>query len=427
MGELDIIIQILTSGPLLLAVICWVGHILRRSTVGEQLTGAARAAMGVIALSAGANLLISVLTPFQKLLQAAVGVRGFYPGCYVMYAKAMTLANVTRIFGLILIGGFLLHLVIARLTPLKYVFLTPHGFLWMVTGVSIPLAFMNVDYWLAILIGIVLTGVYYSYSCAVANYDFKGISKGEKLTIGHPGGTTYFIAGLLGRLFKGTKSSDEVKVPRGFGWMKDITLSTSVVMLILLGVAVSLATPEKLEAAGIEVAITLHPILWVIVQALTFGAGILVLMTGVRLMLREITVAFEGIASRVIPGAIPGLDCPVSFPFSESSVMLGFIAGVIGSVLTSLLLLAIGWIFIIPPVVEDFFMAGTCGVYGNYKGGWKGALLGGFMKGVALIVLPAISATITMQWLGEAITHADADACLITIITYWLVRLLGYK
>ncbi len=423
---LDIIVQILSSGPLLIALICWVGHIFRGAPLREQLTGAARAALGVIGLTAGASLLISVLTPFQSLLTAAVGVKGFFPGCYAMYAHSMTIAEVTRIFGPILIGGFLLHLVIARLTPLRYVFLTPHGYLWMVTAVSIPLAHLKVDPWLAIAIGSILTGVYYTYSCAVAHYDFKGITGGEPLTIGHPGGTTYFLAGLLGRLFKGTKRSEEVKVPKGFEWMRDITLSTSFVMLILLAVAVALASPEKLEAMGMEVAIAMHPALWVVVNALTFGAGILVLMTGVRLMLREITVAFEGISRKVIPGGIPGLDCPVSFPYSESSVMLGFIAGVLGSAVTSLALLAVGWMFVIPPVVEDFFMAGTSGVYGNYKGGWKGAIAGGFMKGVALVIIPALSASFTMHYIEVPITHADADAGLLTVLTYLLLRALGY-
>jgi len=426
----NIVIQIITSGPLLIGLIVWIGHILKGSPLRDQLTGAARAAIGVIGLTAGANLVVSVLTPFQQLLQAAIGAKGYFPGCYVMYAYAMTVPEVTRIFGGILLGGFLIHLVLARITPWRFVFLTPHGYLWMVTGVAIPFAFMHVPDWLAILLGSLMTGVYYTYSSAITyRFYFKEITGGEPVTIGHPGGTTYFLAGLLGNLFKGSKKAEEVKLPKGFEWMKDITLSTSFVMLILLAIVVSIVSPQQLQAAGMEAAITLHPALWVIVQALTFGTGILVIMTGVRLFLREITVSFEGIAKKAIPGAIPGLDCPVSFPYSEPSVMLGFLGGVIGSVVTSIaVFLATGykW-FIIPPVVEDFFMAGTCGVFGNHKGGWKGALAGGIMKGIALIILPWISAIIFSQWFTQPITHADADANLINILAYLIAKALGYK
>ncbi|MEM3989582.1 MAG: PTS transporter subunit IIC [Desulfurococcaceae archaeon] len=424
---MDILIQVITSGPLLIALIVWVGHILKGSTLKEQLLGAARAAIGVLGLTAGANLIVGVLTGFQGLLQAAVGMKGYFPGCYAMYAYAMTVPEVTRIFGLILLGGFLIHLLLARITPWRFVYLTPHGYLWIVTGVAIPFAYMHVPDWLAILIGAIVTGIYYTYSCAVAYYDFKGITGGERLTIGHPGGTSYFLAGLLGRIFKGTKRAEEVKVPTAVDWMRDITLSTSVVMLILFLILLPLAAPEKLEAAGIEVAIAMHPVLWSIVQALTFGTGILVIMTGVRMMLREITVSFEGIARKAIPGGIPGLDCPASFPFGESAVMLGFVGGVIGSVATSLVLAFTTGLFIIPPVVEDFFMAGTCGVYGNYKGGWKGAIAGGIMKGIFLVVFPALSAMLFMQWFPTPITHADIDANLMTLLAYGIAKALGYS
>ena len=44
----------------------------------------------------------------------------------------------------------------------------------------------------------------------------------------------------------------------------------------------------------------------------------------------------------------------------------------------------------IPAAGICFFSGGTCGVFGNAYGGWKGALVGSFIVGMALTGLPLI-------------------------------------
>ena len=44
----------------------------------------------------------------------------------------------------------------------------------------------------------------------------------------------------------------------------------------------------------------------------------------------------------------------------------------------------------IPAAGICFFSGGTCGVFGNAYGGWKGALVGSFIVGIALTALPLI-------------------------------------
>ena len=45
----------------------------------------------------------------------------------------------------------------------------------------------------------------------------------------------------------------------------------------------------------------------------------------------------------------------------------------------------------IPAAGICFFSGGTCGVFGNIHGGWKGALVGSFIVGLALTGLPLIA------------------------------------
>lgn len=44
--------------------------------------------------------------------------------------------------------------------------------------------------------------------------------------------------------------------------------------------------------------------------------------------------------------------------------------------------------FVVPPVIEFFFMGGAGGVFGNRTGGVKGAILGGAINGILFIILP---------------------------------------
>ncbi len=61
-------------------------------------------------------------------------------------------------------------------------------------------------------------------------------------------------------------------------------------------------------------------------QALLFGGGVAVILLGVRTILGEIVPAFAGIGSRIVPDALPALDCPITFPFAPNAVLIGFFA-----------------------------------------------------------------------------------------------------
>jgi len=165
-----------------------------------------------------------------------------------------------------------------------------------------------------------------------------------------------------------------------------------------------------------------------ILQALQFGVGVALILFGVRTILGEIVPAFAGIAERIVPGALPALDCPVSFPYAPNAVLVGFLASFLGGLL-SLVAIAVafhawwGLALILPGMVPHFFTGGTAGVFGNATGGRRGAAVGGFVNGVLITFLPAFLLFV-LGSLGFAnTTFGDADFAWYGIVVGNVVRM----
>ena len=126
-----------------------------------------------------------------------------------------------------------------------------------------------------------------------------------------------------------------------------------------------------------------------LLQGLQFAAGMSVLIYGVRQFILEITNAFVAISEKYIPNSKPAVDCPAVFPFAPTAVVIGFVGAFMGGLAgMGLMILFNSSIIMIPAAGICFFSGGTCGVFGNAYGGWKGALLASFLVGIALVCLP---------------------------------------
>ena len=76
-----------------------------------------------------------------------------------------------------------------------------------------------------------------------------------------------------------------------------------------------------------------------ILMLIFFGA---ILQLGVRTFVAELTASFQGIADKILPGSVPGVDCAVIFGFgAPNAVTLGFLAGFVGQILAIIVLMAI--------------------------------------------------------------------------------------
>lgn len=139
---------------------------------------------------------------------------------------------------------------------------------------------------------------------------------------------------------------------------------------------------------------------YVIQTCLYFSVYLAILQLGVRTFVTELTASFQGIADKLLPGSLPGVDCAVVFGFgSANAVPLGFLAGFAGQILAIVALILLkSPVLVICGFVPVFFDNATIAVFANEKGGIKAALILPFFSGICQVFGSAIIA----GWVGMA-------------------------
>src|SRR5699024_9369287 len=131
-------------------------------------------------------------------------------------------------------------------------------------------------------------------------------------------------------------------------------------------------------------------------QGLTFGAGLLIMLYGVRLLINQIIPAFQGISEKLIPGSKPAFDVPILFNYRPNADIIGFIIAMITS--TFFIIIANSFnvfgLVIIPLVVTSFFEMGGAAIVGEGQGGVRGAIIGTTVSAVVMVLLVGVSVSI---------------------------------
>lgn len=419
--------QILNVPAYLVGIITAIGLIALRKPVGQVIGGGLKAAMGFLILGAGAGVVVASLTPLGVLILKVTGAQGVIPTNEVITALAADKYGAVSAY--VLIIGFAVMLVLARFTPLKYVFLTGHHMVFMsiLLAVVLSVGFGKGFDIAVVLIGGMLLGIIMVVMPAFAHPWMKRVTGDDTIAIGHFGTLGYIAAGAVGQVAgKHSKSTEDVKFPQGLKFLRDSMVATalSMVMIYLVFAVWGLITlPTKVALDIFKSADAGAFIMAAFAQALQFGVGVAIILYGVRTILGELIPAFQGIANRVVPGAKPALDIPLVFPFASNAVLIGFLSSFVGGVVAlGVLAIWLGPLFglalILPGMVPHFFTGGGAGVFGNATGGRKGAVLGGFVNGLLITFLPAILLTV-LGSLGFAnSTFGDADFA-------WFGTLLG--
>lgn len=378
-----IIVDFFTTPAIVIALVALIGLLVQRKSSAEVIQGTLKATLGFLIIGVGAGAVVGALDPIQKMFLQGFNVQGFVPFDELVVGGVA--AQLGKETALILAFGFLLNIVFARITPWKYIYLTGH-MLWIHAGIwAIVLHSVGIVGTPNIIFGSVIQGLYTTLFPALAQPIMRRITGGDDIAFGH-GQTLLAVLGayLAKPLGKPDDSAENVKLSDKWSFFRDMAVSMSLVMLVVILLAAGFAGPAYVEK---ELSAGQSWLIFSILKALGFTAGVLVLLQGVRMFIAEMVPAFQGIAEKIVPGARPALDCPVIYPYAPTSLLIGLITGTIAQVLAILVVVALKWPVPIPSMIAAFFASGTGAVFGNATAGRRGAIFGGFFWSFAGFIL----------------------------------------
>ena len=408
----------------MLGLVALVGLLLLKKGFSQVITGTIKTMAGVLILFTAVDVLVSVINPIGTL----------FGQIYVHEGQAQAadwvafLGNYGVEIVLVMVLGFLVNLVLARVTKLKYVFLTGHIMFWNAFIVVGALADGGRIGRLAIIIaGSLIHGLFSTlFPALIAPFVFRLTGK-QDFTIGHTTTILAVIGALVGKWFGDpSKSTEDLDLPEGWSFFKSMTVSTSVIMFLLylvMGFIAGLGFAAETFTGGV---VWLW-FLWIVMQGVLFGAGLSVLLAGVRMMLAEIVPAFSGVARKIVPDAIPALDCPMVFPYGQNALVIGFPIAMIASLVTLVIFGLLGFPYLLLPlVVAAFFDVGPGAVLANATGGIRGVVAASIVGGVLLIVFQAVSLPFAMNTTAGFINaFGGNDFSIIAILVGGIARLFG--
>ncbi|EHB64020.1 MULTISPECIES: PTS ascorbate transporter subunit IIC [Paenibacillus] len=422
--------NIFGTPAVLLGFIVLLGLLLQKKSASQIVSGTFKAIIGFLIIGAGSDVIVKALNVFEPMWKEVFGLKSESLGQFLgqdsfnaQYGSAITLA---------MLAGFMINVLLARFTRFKYIYLTGHMMFWTTTvfaGIVVHTAGGSVPQWKLVLFLAVILGLYWTFQPALTQPFMRKITGNDNIALGHSSASVALLAALLGKWI-GNKENDseKIKVPKGLEFLRDSNVITALSMgvLFLIGaIILSLkgtpAAQELIAQSGEQ-----NFLVYSIMQSFTFAGGIAIVLLGVRMFIGELVPAFNGIATKLVPGAKPALDSPVTYPYAPNAVVLGFVGAFAGALIWLVVLgNTMSYIFV-PTMIVLFFHGATAGVFGNSTGGVRGALLGGFITstvvawGQFIMVRFLISTTIpdTAMW------AADSDMFILGPIIRFLSELL---
>jgi ascorbate PTS system EIIC component len=437
MQVLQFVIELIKIPAVILGIIALVGLLVQRKSTGEVISGTLKTILGLLIMSVGIGALINALIPIQAMFEAGIPAGGFTT--FVTFDEgvigAVQSANIAELGAAIawtMLFGYVIHLIMARITRFKYIYLTGH-MIWVHAGAFAVLfhSFGLSLFWTVLLASFV-DGVYMTLAPALAQPVMKLITGSNAIAFGHGQTLLNMLGAWAGKAFGNKEdSAEKIQFSEKFNFVRDMSISIGLIMLLVALVASIMAVAQVGVAAFQEkISGGQNWLVFTLLQAMGFTAGVLVLLQGVRMLIGEIVPAFKGIAERVIPGAIPALDCPVIYSFAPNSLIIGLITGTIGQILGMILLALIGWPVPLPSMIAAFFASGAGAIFGNATGGKRGAILGGFLWGFVGWIL--ISFAYKFMVFGDltalgatALGFTVPDAIVPGIVIWGIMNLLG--
>lgn len=414
------LVSLLSQPAVILGIVAFIGLVAQKKSGTDVFKGTMKTIIGFLIFSTGASTMTAALQNFNAMFQAGFHIQGVIASPEA--ATALAQDKFGFVVSMTLIIGFVMNVVFARITPFKNLFFTGGHSLFFACVLALILKYHEFSNTWAIIIGGIILGFCSAALPQLCQPFMRKITGGDGQAIGHFNMIGYALSGCVGLLFKKheNETTENINFPKWLSLFKDFLMGVAVVMLILFYVT-AFAAGEK---AVTKLSGSIDWLVFPLIQALTFTAGISILMSGVRMFLSEITAAFVAISEKFIPGSRPALDVPTIFPYAPTAVLVGFLSSYLAGLLAVVIEASFNFPMVIIPAAHIcFFSGGTAAVFGNSTGGWRGAIAGSFVVGLLLAFLPVLL-TPVMTGLGiTSATFPNVDYNVVGTLLNWILSL----
>lgn len=413
---LDFCVSFFRNPALFMGLVVAIGLILQRKPIDAILKGIFKGIIGMVILLKGVDIVVSSITPlanafsglFNTQSNSTLGDFNVFLGQYGSYV------------GLILLCGFVINIIIARYTRFKTIYLTGNILFWypmLFLAVGIENNVSGLKLFIFTLIMYILVITIFPY---ILRKHVKYVTGNDSFTIGHTASIYCLLGSYIGKLVgQKDKNIENLNLPKSLSFFRDTNITAAIVMFIVyIIVGLFIGKESRIAIYGSEPLIT-----YSLIQGITFAAGMIILLTGVRMILGEIIPSFKGIADKLAKGSIPALDIPMIFPYGPNALLIGFIIALITSIGTLFLLGASGILTfaLIPLVVACYFDVAPGAIFANARGGWPAAIITSALGGIILMVLAAISLNLVSGTVGNFIQTYGGNEFSIWVIISDLV------
>ena len=415
--------NVFNQAVFVIGMVVFLGMLVQKTEMSKIIASTVKTMIGFLLINTGGQTLGAALLPLQpmliKVFRLQVKVQDLGA------AQAESLGDIGSEMALIFALGFLMNILLARITKFKYVHLSAHVSFFFSGLIAAALKFgTNLSFIPLVLLGAVLLGSYMTFTCAYVAPLMKNIKGGEGFTLAHSSSCGIWLAAKIGGLV-GNKEKDleDIKITKKLNFLREMTIALTVVMTLMFFVISLISGPGWVVQ---QVSEGRDIISFSLLNGLQFGLWITVIITGVRMLLSEIIPAFHGIADKVIPNAVPGLDVPLLFPNYPTSVIFGFLVSLAAGFIGMGILGAVNYpVVVFPALIPTFFTGAVTAIFGNSTGGIRGAFAGSFLNGLILIIGQALLLPMIGTYAPIMRILSETDYCLYGPLLGGVLKLLG--
>lgn len=414
---------ILRQAPWMIGFITMIGYILMRKKWYDVLSGTLKAIIGMLILNVGSGGLTSNFRPILAGLKDRFNLTAAVIDPY--YGQNAVTAGVEETFGAafsqavtLLLIAFIVNILLVRfnkITKCRSLFTTGHVQFQQAATAYWLILFALPGLWqdgvktvpMMIVMSIIL-GAYWAVGSNLTVKPMQELTDGAGFAIAHQQmfgiRLGYILADKLfgtngGKRKKEIKKIGELEMPGFFSIFNENMVCTAILMTVFFGIImIIIGKPFFVDQGKLKEADSF--VMYILNTTLNFAVYLAILQLGVRTFVTELTASFQGIADKLLPASVPGVDCAVCYGFGDANaVTFGFLAGLAGQLVAIITLVVMkSPVLIICGFVPVFFDNATIGLVANEKGGLKACLVIPFFSGLIQVFGSAFIA----GWVGMA-------------------------